>query len=119
MEIRGTTPAQPGVERDWLASYYPIKDGARVVGINAVIQEITDLKRAQQALRESEQRYRELFENSQLGIYRTTPDGRILLANPALLAMLGYASMEELAERNLEAGGFRVWVRSRLVQGHH
>jgi PAS domain S-box-containing protein len=106
VEIRGTTPAQPGVERDWLASYYPIKDGARVVGINAVVQEITDLKWAQQALRESEQRYRELFENSQLGIYRTTPDGRILLANPAMIAMLGYTSMEELAEQNLEEEGF-------------
>lgn len=58
------------------------------------------------ALEESEQRYRNLFENSVLGIYRTTPDGRILLANPALLRMLGYSSFDELAQRNLDWGDF-------------
>ncbi|MCU0275934.1 MAG: PAS domain-containing protein [Acidobacteria bacterium] len=36
------------------------------------------------ALRESEARFRTLVENAALGIYRTTPDGRVLLANPAL-----------------------------------
>ncbi|MEW5720095.1 MAG: PAS domain S-box protein, partial [Chloroflexota bacterium] len=57
-------------------------------------------------LRESEQRFRSLYENSSVGIYRTTPDGRILLANPALVQMLGYASFDELARRNLEQEGF-------------
>ncbi|MGD0015088.1 MAG: PAS domain S-box protein, partial [Bryobacteraceae bacterium] len=57
------------------------------------------------ALRESVTRYRNLFENSPIGIYRTTPDGRILLANPALAAMLGYSSVEELAMCNLEHEG--------------
>ena len=52
-----------------------------------------------------EEQYRLLFENATHGIYRTTPDGRILLANPALIAMLGYDSFEELAQRNLEAEG--------------
>jgi PAS domain S-box-containing protein len=68
--------------------------------------DLTERKRAQQALWESEQRYRELFENSQLGVYRTTPDGRVLLANPAFLTMLGYKSLEELAELNLEEDDF-------------
>jgi two-component system, cell cycle sensor histidine kinase and response regulator CckA len=57
-------------------------------------------------LETSEQRFRSVFENSSLGIYRTTPDGKIILANPALLRMLGYSSMEELGTRNLEADGF-------------
>jgi PAS domain S-box-containing protein len=66
-----------------------------------------DRRRAEEALRESEERYRSLFEQSPLGIYRTTPDGRILVANPALLQILGYASLDELRSRNLEESGFQ------------
>jgi PAS domain S-box-containing protein len=58
------------------------------------------------AQRNSEARYRELFEHSQLGIYRTTPEGQIVAVNPALLAMLGFTTFEELAARNLDAEGY-------------
>jgi PAS domain S-box-containing protein len=61
---------------------------------------------AEAALKESEERFRTLFENSTIGIYRTTPDGQILLANPTLIKLLGYSSFEELSERNLEKDGF-------------
>ena len=57
-------------------------------------------------LRESEERFRGLVENATVGIYRTTPDGRIVMANPALVKMMGYDSFEELASRNLEEEGF-------------
>src|SRR6266849_5834113 len=52
--------------------------------------------------RRAEERYRGLFEDVPVGIYRTTLDGRIVAANPALIRMLGYDSLEELAGRNLE-----------------
>jgi len=55
---------------------------------------------------ESEERYRTLFENASFGIYRTNPKGQILLANPALISMLGYSSLDELREINLESDGF-------------
>jgi len=58
------------------------------------------------ALRESEERYRGLYENSAIGIYRTTPEGRILLANPSLVNMLGYSSLEELSTRDLAKVGY-------------
>ncbi len=57
-------------------------------------------------LRESEERFRSLFENATIGMYRTTPDGKILLANPALVTMLGYSSFAELSQRDLEAEGY-------------
>jgi PAS domain S-box-containing protein len=62
--------------------------------------------RAEEALRSSEKRYRSLFEQSPVGIYRTTPEGSILLANQKLVAMLGYANAEELQGLNLESAGF-------------
>ncbi len=50
--------------------------------------------------------YHHIFENSQIGIYRTTPDGRILVCNPALLRMIGYSTFDELANRNLDNDWF-------------
>ena len=78
----------------------------RLTSVLGVTRNITEWKRAQAALRESEERYRSLFEQSPIGVYRTTPDGEILLANPALITMLGYLSLDELRARNLEEGGF-------------
>jgi PAS domain S-box-containing protein len=69
-------------------------------------QEILECRRVEQALRESEERYRTLYENVPVGIYRTTPDGQIIMANPAAVRLVGYASFEELATRNLERNGF-------------
>jgi PAS domain S-box-containing protein len=63
-------------------------------------------KSFQNALRESEERFRNLFMNSPVGIYRSTPDGQIIVANPALIKLLGFSSLEELKKRNLESEGF-------------
>jgi PAS domain S-box-containing protein len=48
------------------------------------------------ALEESQANYRNLFENSPVGIFKVSVDGRILMANPAFLKILGYASLEEI-----------------------
>ncbi len=81
------------------------------------VEDITEQKRMEEELKESEERFRSLFENAVLGIYRTTPDGRILLANPALVKMLGYSSFEELQQRNLEKDGFHPdYPRSQFKQ---
>jgi PAS domain S-box-containing protein len=71
----------------------------------AIVRDISERKRAEAALAESENRYRTLFNDSLMGIYRTSPDGQIQLANPALIRMLGYESFARLAERNLETAG--------------
>ncbi|HYL82693.1 MAG TPA: PAS domain S-box protein [Candidatus Angelobacter sp.] len=68
---------------------------------NDEIQGITVLARDVSALRRNETRFTELFETLQEGIYITTPEGRILDANPALVRMLGYESKEELLKRQV------------------
>ncbi|HYP30068.1 MAG TPA: ATP-binding protein [Blastocatellia bacterium] len=51
---------------------------------------------------QTSEQYRDLFENALIGIYRSTPEGRLLLANSALVQMLGYSSFKELSELSLE-----------------
>ncbi|OFY51275.1 MAG: hypothetical protein A2W85_04565 [Bacteroidetes bacterium GWF2_41_31] len=69
--------------------------------------DITDRKKLEgDKLEASQERYRLLYENAKIGLYRTTPDGTILLANKALVTMLGYQSFDELARRNVEQNGF-------------
>jgi PAS domain S-box-containing protein len=60
------------------------------------IRDNTGRRQAQEELRQAEERYRSIFENAQEGIYRSTPGGRIIMANPAMAKIFGYASPEEL-----------------------
>ena len=78
------------IKRDWTAmEIQALKTAADILG--AAIQR----EDAEQVLRASEAEYRSLFENAFEGIYRTSPDGKILAANPALVKMLGADSLEE------------------------
>jgi len=73
---------------------------------HVIVKDITKRKWAEEKLLESEERFRSLYENSTIGIYRTTPEGIIIMANPTLVKMLGYSSFKELTSRNLEKDGF-------------
>ena len=88
-------------------SLYPVFDPqGNVEKIAIFTQDLTMQHQTELALRESEQRFKSIFENTPVGFYRTTPDGRILDANPALIQMLGYASFKELAAVNLETDAY-------------
>ncbi len=93
-------------------------DQKNVVMVAQHLRNITDRKRAEQALQESEQRFKSLFENAPIGFYRTTPDGRILDANPALVKMLGYSSFEELAAVDLETHEYHPEYPRRIFREH-
>jgi PAS domain S-box-containing protein len=84
-------------------------------GIKAwvVVRESDARKKAEEKLRESEERYRNLYNNAAIGIYRMTPDGKILFANPHLVKMLGFTSFESLAALSAEEGGFALNHRAQ------
>jgi PAS domain S-box-containing protein len=62
----------------------------------AQIEDITERKQAEDALRESEEKYRSLYRNSAIGIFHSSLEGRFIDVNPALAKMLGYNSPEEV-----------------------
>ena len=64
--------------------------------IDKVLRYATERTHTLLALKASEQRYRELFQNVTAGVFQTTPDGKFMAANPALVRMLGYDSEDEL-----------------------
>ncbi len=74
----------------------PISADGKLVGSFGMYEDITERRRAEQAQREAEERFRSLFENATEGIFQTTTDGRYLSVNPALARMCGFASPSEM-----------------------
>jgi PAS domain S-box-containing protein len=76
------------------------RDGTgTIVRSTGMVQDITDRKAAEEALRESEERYRTLFETAHIGIFQTTPGGRFLLVNPEYARIAGYSDPAEMIAR--------------------
>ncbi len=76
----------------------PVIGEGKSIGCRTVVSDITEFKKADEALRESEERHRAIFNNAGIGIDIVGQDGRFEHVNPALADMLGY-TQEEL--RNL------------------
>ncbi|MCK5343237.1 MAG: PAS domain S-box protein, partial [Candidatus Heimdallarchaeota archaeon] len=86
---------------------YPIFDSEG--NVIQMIESLLDITKRKQAEKERKRLIGSLeaaLANITIGLYRSTPDGHILLANPTLVKMLGYSSFNKLAERNLEKVGF-------------
>ncbi|BAY25328.1 two-component sensor histidine kinase [Calothrix sp. NIES-2100] len=94
VEITGETPAQPGVQRIWLESFLPLKDGERIIGISTVCEEITERKQAEQTLAKQALRIKTLFHTSFDGIVILDLSGNVIEANARFAEMLGYTLAE-------------------------
>jgi PAS domain S-box-containing protein len=78
--------------------------GARIIyegkpAIQGAIIDITERKSASDDLRESENKYRALFEGIPVGLYRRSPDGRIIDLNPTMVQMLGFEEKQSVLGR--------------------
>jgi PAS domain S-box-containing protein len=91
-----------GVQRTFLTTKGPLLDAqGRVTGLFGIARDITKRKHAEKALRESEERFRNIFEHAGTGIAITDLEGRFLRCNPAYCMLLGYTE-EELLELNFK-----------------
>jgi diguanylate cyclase (GGDEF)-like protein/PAS domain S-box-containing protein len=82
-----------------------VYDGSpRPIAYEGLIQDITARKLAEHAVIETERRYRGLFDNAIEGIFRTSPDGHFIEANPALAQICGFDSVDELVSTCRDIG---------------
>lgn len=73
-----------------------IKKEENITGLRGVVLDMSDIKAAEEALRLSEKKYRDIYDNATEGIFQSTPDGRILTANRSLALIIGYTTPEEM-----------------------
>lgn len=88
---------RPGGERRWFTPYpTPLRDsGGRIIGGINMLVDITERKQSEEALRQSEEQLRAVFNSAAVGVALLTPDARFMQANGAFCSITGY-SLEEL-----------------------
>ena len=97
-------PLSEGGAGDMEATYVPdVGPGGEVDGFFAHVRDVTALNEAEAALRESEERYRHLFQRDLSGNFVSTPDGEFIDCNPAFARMFGFASVEEALRSNVRS----------------
>ncbi|HPN10192.1 MAG TPA: PAS domain S-box protein [Syntrophales bacterium] len=93
--------------------------GGKPVGFRGFTRDVTERKQAELRLQRSEERYRDIFENAQEGIYQTTCEGRFLMANQAMARILGYDTPEELLDEQTDLAR-RIYVnpeeRTKVIE---
>lgn len=104
---------------------YPLKDGAgKINNIVIIIEDITKRKQAEEALRLSEEKFRNIFYNMTVGYFRTGVEGSLVDINPACLKIFGFSDVEaaRINLNNSTAGVYasrNEWqmVRERMMSG--
>lgn len=102
-------------EGDWLwfrDRSIGLSDDAGEAVIEGIATDITELKRVDKALSESERKYRLIFDSAPIGIFKSKPDGRMVESNPRFAAIFGYDCTDEfLAEVNRSDIGSSLYLQ--------
>jgi PAS domain S-box-containing protein len=99
VEFTGTTPAQPDVRRTWIVHWLPLKEATGLVtGVSVVVEEITERKRAEEALRHERNRAQEYLDVAAVIMVVLDSEGKITLLNQKGYEILGYSEGDLLGQ---------------------
>jgi len=122
--IHGITPKAPGVERDWLCSYYPFRnDAGDIIGVIGGVIEVTELKQAEERAQRASQFAQDLLQTANALIVVLDKQGCVRLVNPMVEQVTGYPPAELIGKNWFEAVVPRdiypqVWSEfNRLIDG--
>ncbi|HEX8236000.1 MAG TPA: EAL domain-containing protein [Abditibacteriaceae bacterium] len=95
-----------------LGGWFAVRAYPSEVGLSVYFDNITERRRAEEALRQAEEKYRSIFEHAVEGIFQCTPDARYVHVNPALARIYGYDSPQDLINSVTD-------IRQQFVDTHH
>jgi diguanylate cyclase (GGDEF)-like protein/PAS domain S-box-containing protein len=101
-EVHGASPKPPNGERHWLMNCFPLRsESGDIIGLIDAVLDITDLKQTQLAWRQSEERFRTIFDSvNDLIFVRDFETGALVEVNQRVCEMFGY-TRDELLKLNL------------------
>ncbi|MBN2288126.1 MAG: PAS domain S-box protein [Candidatus Glassbacteria bacterium] len=94
----------------------PVRLGGKIVAVQGIMRDLAERKQIDRLLRESEKKYRDLVNNSLVGVYQTNLKGDILYANKALAKIFGFRSIEKLRAEGVLARYRDVKDRKVLIE---
>jgi PAS domain S-box-containing protein len=128
IEVSGTTAATGGEVRHWLVNHYPVRNAAgQLLLLGSSVLDITDRKRAEEARRVSEERFRLLVEEVEdYAIIMLDPEGRVVSWNAGAERIKGYEAQEVLGRHvsvfytpeDVASGGPGRCLQAALTRGH-
>ncbi len=104
-----------GARRVFLSNLVGIVEDGRLLRAWGTQRDLTAQRRAEEALRASEESLRTFVDNAVFGIYRSALDGKLLMANRTLARMLGYGSAEDLLGQDIRNVYHEPAERDRLI----
>ncbi|MBI5584783.1 MAG: PAS domain S-box protein, partial [Deltaproteobacteria bacterium] len=107
--FRGMTKNQKAIDVEVYGSRTSYRGRPAVIG---TLLDVTERIRSEVLLKQTEEKYRSIFENAMEGIFQSTPEGQTIEANPALAKMLGFRSAPEL-KRALTDVKHQLYVRPK------
>lgn len=85
----------PGGLRYFISIKFPLFDDAgNIIGLCGIITDITERKRTEEALKQSEQKYHSMFHNAQIALFKNSLDGKVIDINQRYAEMAGYTTIE-------------------------
>lgn len=98
IDLTASLPQNTPAQRALMASYFPVRQEGQIVGVGAVVTDVTERRRAEGAVRESEHRFRLVADTAPVMIWMTDADGGCIYLNKTRLEFVGRAMEQEQGE---------------------